>query len=123
MANEITVSGSLEFSKGSLDVDLSKGSLQVTVTGTEYIRNTLIVTQASEVAIPKGSITTVGWFLGINRDATNFITIRPGSAKDDCIKINPGEFALFRFDNTDANTPYAIAAVADCVMEYLLIET
>jgi hypothetical protein len=42
MANEITVSGSLEFSKGSLDVDLSKGSLQVTVTGTEYIRNTLV---------------------------------------------------------------------------------
>jgi len=121
MANELTLTGSLSFEKGSISIDLEKTGLQVTVTGTECIRNTQIVT-TSEAALLKGSVTTCGYIIAINRDATNFITIRPATGVVDCIKLKAGEFAVFRFDNTDANVPFVIADTANCVLEYLLIE-
>lgn len=118
MADELTISAFLRFVKGSKDVQLSQQSMQFDVTGTDYIRGTQIV-GTSEEALTKGEITTPGYALIINRDATNYVSIRAATGTANCIKLKAGEFALFRFE---ATAPFVIANTAACEIEYLLIE-
>lgn len=118
MANEGTFSFSAEFSKGGETASFVHAGLQVTVSGTEYVRmNQLIGTSAEALDI--GDITTPGYIMIRNRDTTNFVEIRDGAAGADVVKLKAGETALFRLTTT---TPFAIADTAACRVEYLLIE-
>lgn len=118
MANELTLSGSLSFSKGGVTASASKTGLLVTVSGTEY---TELIQEigTSEEALTIGDIGTLGYVYIENLDATNFVEIRPGSGTADLIKIKAGEFAIFR---AALNGPYAIADTAACRVKLVLIE-
>jgi hypothetical protein len=118
MADEITASASLSFTKGGISADYEKLGLKITMSGSNYIQNILSVA-TSETALPKGSITTPGLCLVVNLDTTNFVKVRGASGAVDCIKIPAGELALFRHSGT---SPYLIADTAACRVAYLLIE-
>lgn len=118
MADELTISAFMRFVKGAKDVQLSRQSQQFDVTGTAFIRGTQIV-GTSEEALTKGEVSTPGCILIINLDPTNFVSIRAATGTANCIKIKPGEFALFRFA---ATAPFIIADTASCEVEYFLIE-
>lgn len=118
MADELTISASLAFLKGSFTVDLSVSGLQFTVSGTKFVHNIQAI-GTSEEAIQLGDVGTPGFALFINRDATNFVEIRPGTGDADMIKLKPGEPAMFRFTSA---APYAIADTGACNVEYVIIE-
>ena len=121
MSNEITVSFSLAVSKGGTSDSLALAETLFSMTGTSlaHFRQEI---GTSEEAIDMGvDIGTPGWFVAINRDATNFIEIRAGTGAADLVRMNPGEGCLFRLA-ADATAPFAIADTAACELEVLLIE-
>lgn len=120
MANELTVSASLSFTKGSITAALAKNGLQITITGTKKLENVQNI-GTSEEALQLGDLGSAAgcWLLLINRDPTNYVNIRPATGVADMCKVMPGEPALFRVAGA---APYAIANTAACNVEYVLIE-
>ena len=122
MADEITISASLSVNNGIVSAKLAKVGLSIDLAGSDFTHQSQVVTTA-DAAIDKGAITTLGWFLGINRSTTaaEIMEIRPVDNGNDTIKIEPGEFACFRF-GSDATAPFIISASGSPTLEYLLIE-
>lgn len=118
MANELTLSASLKFVKGSTDRSFSKSGIQLDVSGTEFTNKSQTV-GTSEEAIELGDVATPGYILIFNKDATNYVSVRSGTGAANLVKIPPGGIALF---HCEASAPYAIANTASVQIEYLLIE-
>jgi hypothetical protein len=119
MANEVSITCTLSFSKGSLADAFELGLKQATMSGADFVHKTQLI-GTSEEAIQLGSdIGTNGWFMAVNRDPTNFIKIRAATGVADTCKLLPGEPCLFRLAGA---APYAIADTGACQLEYLLIE-
>lgn len=118
MANELTVNASLGYAKNSYTVTLARTGANFNVSGTKYHQAVQTIGTAEE-ALNKGDIGTIGYCLLINRDATNYVSIRRATGEGNMIKLKPGEFALFR---CEATAPFAVANVAACELEVLMIE-
>jgi len=119
MADEITVSALLEFSKGGLEVKLNSGVLRLDVSGTKFIHNVQNVGFAAAEALDLGDMTSPGMCLMINRDTTNYVSVRAGAAGANTVQILAGEAALFRHASA---TPFVQADTAAVNIEYVLIE-
>lgn len=120
MANELTVSASLSFTKGSITAALAKNGLQITITGTKKLENVQNI-GTSEEALQLGDLGSAAgcWLIIINRDPTNYVNFRAATGVTDTCKLMPGEPALFR---CAASAPYLQANTAACNVEYCLIE-
>lgn len=118
MADEITVRVGLSFSKSGDSETWNPPTFTVDMAGLDSAKLTQTI-GTSEEALNIGDITTAGYILIENTDATNYVEIRAGSGAADVVKIKAGEFALFRLASS---TPYAIADTASCVVKYLLLE-
>lgn len=118
MANELTVSANLAFAKNNASVAFGGTGILKTVAGDRYIR-TIQSIGITEEAIGKGELGTLGYGCFRNLDVTNFITIRAATALATGIKLEPGDFAVFRLGG---NAPFAIADTGACLMEYLMVE-
>lgn len=119
MASEITVKAALSAGKGSTSVALSIGPTQFTLTGTKMLKNRQSI-GTTEEALEMGEIASGGWFLCVNRDATNYVQIQAGSGALAMVRLKAGEFCLLRFDS--GATPYLKANTAACEVEYVLLE-
>lgn len=121
MANEITLNIKLRFNKSNTDFTFAPAvDMGIDVTGTNFIHNRQTIGTSEEV-LDLGDAGTGGYFVAINRDTTNNIMLRVGTAETDFIMLLPGEPCCFRLDDGEI-TPYAIAATANCELEYVLIE-
>lgn len=119
MSNELTLSGTMEYADSeSADTTLQVAAKLASVSTKLYVQDKMSVT-TSEVAIPLGSVSSLGWGFFINRDPTNYIELRVGTGGTKFAKLMPGEFAFFRF-GSGITAPYAIANSAACQMEYLI---
>jgi len=78
MANEIAVSVAMSASKGGVAVSNS-GSRQATMAGDQMLSNVQIIGTSAE-AITFGDVSTIGYVLLKNLDATNFVEIALDSA-------------------------------------------
>lgn len=119
MANEITVSLRLNFTKDGTDETMSVVDLKFNVTGKRFIHNRQSIA-ATEEALDIGDISTGGWFFGINHDPANFVSIRSGTGTVNVVRCNAGEPCCFRLSD-DSSAPFAIADGAAVDFEYLLI--
>ena len=120
MANELTLTGSITFAKGNVgSISMLKSGVQFTVSGTNYSRQTTSVGTSAFTALDIGSITTPGFIFIQNNDTTNYVEVSASTSANGCVKLLPGEFAIFRCATT---TPAVKAHTAACVVEYLLIE-
>lgn len=117
MANELTLTAALSFSKGKVSVAMNLSGLQVTVSGSDYLHETMTV-PTSITALGLGSVATPGFIIIRNNDATNYVDVYDSAAGNACVRIKPGEIAMFRFAVT---TPAAKANTASVQIEYLLI--
>lgn len=119
MADEITISASLAvanvFSSVSRGVNLS---FTPDMSGATFIHNVQEIGTAEE-AIVMGDVSTPGWAWFRNLDTTNYVEIRPGTGKDDLVRLNAGEWCVFRFA-ADVTAPYAVANTASVKIEYLI---
>ena len=118
MANEITISASLDFSKGGIGSSLSDTSLQFDVTGTDYHQGTMQVGTSAET-LNLGDITTPGYCYMKNYDATNYVEVIGVNTETATIKLKAGEVALFRFASA---APEVQANTSIVQIDYLLIE-
>jgi hypothetical protein len=119
MSNEITIHARLKAEKGNSKVDAFVEALKSNWTGNRFIHNRQEI-GTTEEAIDLGDIATGGYFMAINRDSTNFVSIRSGTGATNLVRINAGEAALFRVSG-DASAPFAIADTAACELEYWLL--
>lgn len=118
MANEIEVRARLTFAKsGAADGMEAAGTF--TLSGTKYQRGRQNV-GTSEEPLNLGDAATGGWFFIKNLDPTNFVSLRAGTGLTNFIRINAGEFAVFRI-HANAAAPYIIADTAPVDVEYLLL--
>lgn len=117
MANELTLTTSLTYNKGAISVALAKSGLQFNVAGTAFTESAATV-PTSATAIPLGSVGTPGFILAINLDTTNYVTILDSVSGNACVKLKPGEPALFRLASS---APAWKANTASCTVLYLII--
>jgi hypothetical protein len=119
MANEATIKSTLTFaSSGSgFSEEMSK---QIDVAGTPFIHNRQIVGFAAEEALLLGDAVPGGYFLAVNRDATNYVQLIAATGETPFVRLKPSEFCLFRID-AGASAPFAQANTADCELEFWLL--
>lgn len=123
MANEITVQAGLGLTNGNLSspkVTVNLSPDQTTARAYEDTQN--IATTAGGEVLAVGSISTVGWCMFRNLDATNFVKVGPEAtgAIVDLIKILPGETA--GPIKMATNTIRAIADTGACDLWYRIYE-
>ncbi len=116
MANEISISGNLRYSKDSASAALAT-SFRADQTGDKYQAGIQIV-GTSEENLDKGDVVTIGFISVRNADDTNFITLATLTATPS-IKLKPGEGCLLRWSGSNV---IAKANVAPCNVEYLILE-
>jgi hypothetical protein len=120
MADELKLSGSLAYSdsEGTELPSFDVIELLVDVSTKRYVHAKVSV-GTSEEAIDLGDLSApLGWAMFVNRDSTNYVELRLGTgASNDMVRVNAGEFALFRF-GSDVSAPYLIAPTAACQVEY-----
>ena len=125
MANEITLSGSLQYQNTAIGIaqqSLSVNSLLVSIVGQQFTEGTKsFPTTAGGTAIPLGGLATIGWCMFKNNDPTNFISILTGVAGTQIAKLFPGEFALLRLDPA-ITAPAALANIAAASLQWLMLE-
>lgn len=123
MANEVTATGSLSYADSeSADEVLSITEKLATVATKKYIKAKQNIGFAAEEAIALSEVTSPGWAFFINRDSTNFISLKVATGGAIFAKLLPGEFAFLRL-GSGAQAPFAIADTAACQLEYLLVMT
>lgn len=120
MAAEITAVASLSFRKGGAMDGLSLEA-SFTFTGTARIKGEQLVGFAAAEPLILGEVPAGGWLLIHNTDATNFVSVRGAAGQTPLIQLYPGAFALFPL-HTSATAPTVHANVANCKIEYLLLE-
>ena len=125
MANEITISGSLQYANPARNISnkaLSVSNVKATITGYNYTSGTMTVpTTAGGTAIPLASLTSVGWAIFKNNDATNYVEIMTAVSGSKFAQILPGECTLLRF-SPSVTAPAAIAHTASIELEFLILE-
>jgi len=110
MANEISVAASLSLARLGTTV-AAAFSKHADFDGDQSIANVQIIGTAAE-AVVLGDVTTVGYVLLKNQDATNFIQIDSVNTMDGFTqKLLAGDFILLK---PEAATIYAKADTADC---------
>ncbi len=122
MANELTISAALSFTKGSVSgAGLSAGDTTFDVTGVDYVEGTMATATTPGGAIPIGDIASPGYMWAKNTDSTNSIyLIDSGGHGSPAVKLLPGEFVLFRWDS--AAVPYAMASASTPILHYIIVE-
>ncbi len=123
MAKELTITAAFEFLKSSTSLKLSdEPPFVIDVAGNGAIKYRQSVGFAAEEALlVPAEITVLGYFIGINRDATNFIEIRAATGLQDLIILRPGKLCIFEFAPL-CTAPFVQADTADCELEYILLE-
>ncbi len=116
MANEISVGGSLTYSKNKAKATLS-GTFLASQTGDKYI-SAIVSVATTETTVDKGGIGSIGYLAVRNNDATNFVQFGHTTGVYG-VKLLPGEFMVVPWKYS------AILALADTAaveIEYLAIE-
>lgn len=119
MANELTLNVSSNLAPTGLTAfartwAASMGFDLSTATFTHNVQSV----GTSEEAILKGDVATPGYFIAVNLDATNFVSIRSGTGGTNMVKLMPGKVCVFMFASAD---PFWLADTAACRVEYLLV--
>ncbi len=123
MADELTLSVAANFLKSGAAIDTSDMDLigqTFTVNGTDWVKATQSIGTTAEI-LGKGEITTPGYLIIKNTDATNYIELEKATFTTGAgtVKLKAGEFAMFRVSSTNI---YACANTASCIVRYLFLE-
>jgi hypothetical protein len=122
MANEISLSATLAY-EDSEDTEISLGlpaGLLKTIT-TKVLFHGKIAVTTSEVAIDKGTISTLGYGIFVNRSPDYYIEIRVSTGGTKFCRLDQDSGFVFLKFATAITAPYAIATGGTAQLEYLLL--
>lgn len=120
MANELTIGGLLQFSKGSSSDALGATKL-ATMSGAEFVRNRQAVGTSAEALNLPGDISSPYHAIFFNRDSTNFVKLFLANGDTMYLKILPNSVPCGPI-LMSATAPYVQSDTASCQLEYLLVE-
>lgn len=121
MADELTVNLSWSYTMdGSTTASTVLNSTKFTITGDEMVKGKFLV-PTSKAAIPLGPLDSVGFVIGKNLDATNYIEIFPDGTGLSTIKVGAGEPFVFRA-GASAQAPQWQANTATVKVELAMFE-
>ena len=120
MANEITLTGSLQIANGDFKQDWRPGTIQITQS-TQACAGGVQIIGTSEEAIVVTDVATPGYCFFRNLDATNFVTIGSfvSATYYPALKLKAGEYAICRLDGS--KTFYAKADTANVKLQYAIL--
>lgn len=124
MANEFTFAASITYedSEGTEITIALPANVQKSITTKKFIHAKQAI-GTSEEAIQLGEVSgaTLGYFIFLNLDTSNYLEIRSGTgASNDILRLDSTYgFAVGRW-GSDVTAPYAIANTAACQMEYII---
>lgn len=116
MANEITYSISLSFTKATAKDSLGSSG-NISVSGSKFVHAVQSIGTSDE-ALGIGEITTPGVVMARNIDSTNYVELG-ADGTNYVVKLLAGESAFFRIDGTAI---HAKANTAACLVEFLVID-
>lgn len=127
MANELSMTVTLTYTPTDSPGEIVRVAppafaKTVTMSSNTYVTGTETVPQAGEQLLGDdtngfaANVGTVGYVLIKNVDDTNYVQMGR-TAGVYSLRLNAGEFALFRLDQT-SSTIYALANTADVVVQY-----
>lgn len=117
MADELSLTASIVFTKSTVRQSKTVNETLIDVGGNKYVSGVQAIGNAAE-ALTLGGLTSLGYCMLKNLDATNYIEVRDGADGADVVKLLAGDVAIFRLAT---NAPYAISnSSAD--LEYLILE-
>jgi len=117
MANELSVTAKLSFSKANSKVSRADTE-SVDVTGSEFTHQVQVVGTTEEEIAQGADVGTPGYVWAKNLDATNYVEIGSTTGVYD-IKVKAGEIALWRHNSA---TLYGKANTSAVRLEYIIIE-
>ena len=119
MANELTLNVSTNLAPTGLTAFARTwaASMGFDLSTATFTHNVQTV-GTSEEAILKGDVATPGYFIAVNLDSTNFVSIRAATGGTNMVKLMPGKVCVFMFAAAD---PFWIADTGACRVEYLLV--
>lgn len=120
MANEITLTGSLQIANGDFKQDWRPGTIQVTQTTQGAAGGVQTIGTTSE-AIVVTDVATPGYAFFRNLDSTNFVTIGSyvSTTYYPAIKLKAGEYAIVRL--ATGLTFHALADTAAVKLQYAIL--
>lgn len=122
MANEITLNAILAYA----DSEKAAATLQIpantlmTITTKKFVWNKMSVSVA-EIAIPLGSVSSLGYYIFINRDLTNFINLKTATSGTVFARLDANYGVAMGKFGSGITAPFAAADTAPCQMEYLIL--
>lgn len=126
MANELTVAGSLTYSDATGVSDQMSFSFTVTP-GTLKIARFKQTIATSETALKLGDISSPGYTVIQNKDATNYVDVKVGTSGAIFARLKAassdgtGGGACLVALGSGAQAPYLVANSASCVVDVLIV--
>jgi hypothetical protein len=117
MANELSLVASASQTKNGATYSASYTDT-VDVSGNTPVANVQSIGTADET-LALGEISSLGWMIAKNLDATNFVEIGHTSGTYS-IKLKAGEFCSFRI-GSGMTAIHAKSDTAACLLQYLLL--
>lgn len=113
MANELRITTAITYANGSAADTVASSVLNVTQ-ATLMEHATIVSVGTSEEDMPIGDVGTMGWLWMKNLDPANYVTWGPKSAGNMVAmgRLEAGEFAMFRMDQTPAVLRWAANTAA-----------
>lgn len=121
MADELKINVNARLDNGNFKDRFEPGQIAITQTAIGGHRP-IVVVGTSEEVIATGDVSTLGWLLMRNLDATNYVDWGPesGGAMVAIGRIEPGEIAMFRLK--PGVTIRAQANTASCKIDLRVYE-
>jgi hypothetical protein len=117
MSDELSVIGTLSFSKGGAKVLRTK-NIKVDITGDAFTHGVQEVGTSEEEIVQGADVGDPGYVMAINLDSTNYVELGSTTGVYD-IKLLAGEFAIWRHNSA---TLYGKANTAAVDVEYIICE-
>ncbi len=118
MADELTISISLSFSKGGAVVRRAFSGT-IDVSGGQFQHSVQTVGTVEEALSIHSDVGAIGYVFIQNLDSTNYIQIGPATGRTD-FRLLAGEATIFRLDT--GTTIYVKANTAQLDVEYIVLE-
>lgn len=102
MANQLSLSSTLNFQGNNLSVAANVPNIRPTVAGNGLVSLAAATVPTMAAAVPVGGLTggaaSGGWLFVQNNDATNYMQILTATSGTAFARLLPGEFCLLRLD-------------------------
>jgi hypothetical protein len=121
MANEVAYQFQITLNNGGLKDQYSSSSVTADQSTAALVRNVQTISSVSHAALDLGSLTTPGFAVFQNLDATNYIEIGIDVSGTfyPFMKLNPGDQGMVKLGTT---APYALADTASISLFYIIYD-